>query len=105
VLKRVASLAHDTREELNSESSEISTMISTRMSVEMVGLLYDGFSFINAAEVAIFPFFPVEGGNNSERSHIKKMAQRYNTVTDDEVSDEISDDLFSEDDMSDAYNK
>ena len=104
LLKHVAGLANDSRVELNTEAPHIGTMISTRMSVEMAGLLYDGFGFIDAAEVAIFPFFPTEGGNDSERSFIKKMAQRYNTSTSDGGdSDSDEPDLFTDDDMKDAF--
>jgi hypothetical protein len=104
LLKRVANLAHDTRVELNEETPNISTMISTRMSVEMAGLLFDGFSFIAAAEVAILPFFPIEGGNDSERSFVKKLLQRYNTGTDGGGdTDSNEEDLFTDDDMKDAF--
>jgi len=103
VLKQVAGLASDSRIEINSESPHISTMISTRMSVEMAGLLYDGFDFIDAADVAIFPFFPTEGGNDSERSFIKKMAQRYNISVAGEDVDTDEPDLFTDDDMKDAF--
>jgi nitric oxide reductase NorQ protein len=104
LLERVGNLAHDSRVELNEETPNISTMISTRMSVEMAGLLYDGFSFVAAAEVAILPFFPTEGGNDSERSFMKKLLQRYNTGTDTgEGTGEVEDDLFTDDDMKDAF--
>ena len=104
LLKRVANLAHDTRVELNEETPNISTMISTRMSVEMAGLLFDGFSFVAAAEVAILPFFPTEGGNDSERSFVKKLLQRYNTGTDDDDDGDGNEkDLFTNDDMKDAF--
>jgi len=103
LLKSVASLAHDSRQELNGDAPNISTMISTRMSVEMAGLLYDGFGFIEAAEVAIFPFFPVEGGNDSERSFIKKMAQGYDKGSGSGDDDSNEPDLFTDDDMKDAF--
>lgn len=103
LLSNVANLANDSRREMNTEAPHISTMISTRMSVEMSGLLYDGFGFTEAAEVAIFPFFPTDGGNDSERSFIKKMAQQYNT-TDENGDAEEMEPLFTNDDMKDAFN-
>jgi len=103
LLLKVAEFAHDSRMEINTETPHISTMISTRMSVELAGLLYDGFGFIESAEVAVFPFFPTDGGNDSERSFIKKMAQRFDT-TDENGEEEDMVDLFTDDDMKDAFN-
>lgn len=104
LLANVANLANDSRREINTEAPHISTMISTRMSVEMAGLLFDGFGFTDAAKVAIFPFFPTDGGNDSERSFIKKMAQQYNT-TDENGEEEDLEDLFTTEDISDAFNQ
>lgn len=102
-LEKVASLAHESRVELNAEQPPISTMISTRMSVEMAGLLYDGFSFIDAAAVAVFPFFSVEGGNNSERAHIMRWAQKYGV--DEDIPDSSNkDELFTPQDIGEAFN-
>lgn len=105
LLEKVAQLAHESRVELNSEQPPISTMISTRMSVEMAGLLYDGFSFIDAASVAVFPFFSVEGGNSSERAHIMRWAQKYG-VDDDGAGASTSnkDELFTPQDINEAFN-
>ena len=41
-IDNVASIVSSTRKELNSEMPRISTHISTRSSVEMVSLIYDG---------------------------------------------------------------
>jgi hypothetical protein len=43
----------------------------------MAGLLYDGFSLLEAAEVAIFPFYSQDGGMDSERTYIKQLIQKY----------------------------
>jgi hypothetical protein len=64
-------------------------MISTRASVEMAGLVYDGFNLFEAAEISIFPFFSNDGGVDSERTYIKQLVQKY-------VKDESDKDLFVE---------
>ncbi len=98
-LKSVADIASHTREQVKSEAGKLSTAISTRISVEMAGLLYDGFSLLEAAEVAIFPFYSQDGGMDSERTYIKQLVQKYmrdenegeklfNEVTEDATDDE-----------------
>ena len=52
-------------------------MVSTRFSVEMTGLLYDGFTLGEAAEISIYPFFSQDGGVDSERTYIKQLVQKY----------------------------
>ena len=52
-------------------------MVSTRASVEMAGLIYDGFSLLESAEISIFPFFSQDGGVDSERTYIKQLVQKY----------------------------
>jgi len=101
LLEKIAAIAAETRNEVRTDSPKISTMMSTRMSVEMAGLLYDGFSFLDAAQVAVFPFFTVEGGNDSERSFIQKVVQQYNVVDDVDGADDG--DLFSSDDIKTAF--
>lgn len=103
ILEQIAAIAAETRNEMNSESPRISTRISTRMSVEMAGLIYDGFNFLEAAEVALFPFFTTEGGNDSERSYIKKIVQQFNINDDGDNADGDGDDLFSPDDIKNAF--
>lgn len=80
----IAEIADATRKEIKSESSKIGTIISTRATVELAGLLNDGFTLAEAAEAAIFPFFPDEGGVDSERTFIKQLVQRYIEVDKDE---------------------
>ncbi len=66
--------------------------ISTRTSVEMSGLLYDGFGLDEAAEVCVYPQYSEDGGMESERTYIKQLVQKY-------ISDGSSDDLFNEDEI------
>jgi MoxR-like ATPase len=88
-LKAVAEIAHNTREVSRSEVAKLSNMISTRASVEMAGLLYDGFTLMEAAEVAILPFFSNDGGLESERTYVKQLVQKYIKTTDENLFNEI----------------
>ena len=60
-----------------SDSGKVTAMVSTRASVEMAGLLYDGFDLFESAEISIFPFFSNDGGVDSERTYIKQLVQKY----------------------------
>ena len=77
ILRSVAEIADRTRAELLSETPRVSTAISTRSTVEISGLLFDGFSLVESAEVAIYPFFSNDGGLDSERTYIKQLIQKY----------------------------
>jgi MoxR-like ATPase len=89
ILKAIAEIAHHTRTQSMSDSGKVTSMISTRASVEMAGLVYDGFNLFEAAEISIFPFFSNDGGVDSERTYIKQLVQKY-------VKDESDKDLFVE---------
>ena len=91
LLNSVAEIAHTTRMESKSDTGKVSTGVSTRTSVEMAGLIYDGFGIDEAAEVSIYPQFPDDGGMDSERTFVKQLVQKY-------VSDGSSEDLFNEED-------
>ena len=92
LLKSVAEISSSTRNESKSEAGRLSSGISTRTSVEIAGLLYDGFGLDEAAEVTVYPQFSDDGGLESERTYVKQLVQKY-------VSDGSSDDLFNEDEM------
>ena len=76
-MKSVAEIAAHTRDQIKGEAGKLTTAVSTRISVEMAGLLYDGFNLLEAAEVAIFPFYSQDGGMDSERTYIKQLIQKY----------------------------
>lgn len=88
-LKAIAEIAHHTRTQSMSDSGKVTSMVSTRASVEMAGLIYDGFDLFEAAEISIFPFFSNDGGVDSERTYIKQLVQKY-------VKDTSEKDLFVE---------
>ena len=77
LLDKVASIVVDTRSELSNENPRISTHISTRASVEMAGLIYDGFNIVECAEVTVYPQYDDAGGLDSERTFIKQVVQKY----------------------------
>ena len=94
MLKAVAEIAHTSRTESMSETGKISTAISTRSSVEMAGLLFDGFAIDEAAQVSVYPQFSNDGGVDSERTFVKQLVQKY-------VNDGSDEDLFNVEDIDD----
>ena len=88
-LKAIAEISHHTRTQSMSDSGKVTSMVSTRASVEMAGLIYDGFDLFESAEISIFPFFSQDGGVDSERTYIKQLVQKY-------VKDENGEPLFNE---------
>jgi nitric oxide reductase NorQ protein len=95
VLTSVAKIANLTRVESKSETARITSGISTRTTVELCGLLYDGFSLEEAAEVSIYPQYDDTGGVDSERTFVKQIVQKF-------CDDGSSDDLFNEEEMATA---
>ena len=95
VLGNVAKIATLTRTESGSDTARITSGISTRTTVELCGLLYDGFSLQEAAEVSIYPQYDSTGGVDSERTFVKQIVQKF-------CDDGSSDDLFNEDEMAEA---
>ena len=95
LLKSVSEIASSTRIESNSESGRITSGISTRTSVEIAGLLYDGFGLDEAAEVCVYPQFSNDGGVESERTYVKQLVQKY-------VNDGSDDNLFNEEEIENA---
>ena len=87
LLDSIASIVHDTRKELKQENPRISTHISTRASVEMASLCYDGFNLLEAAEVTVYPQYDNAGGIDSERTFMKQIVQKY---SDDGSSEDLS---------------
>jgi len=95
LLGNVAKIATLTRTESNSETARITSGISTRTTVELAGLLFDGFSLEEAAEVSIYPQYDATGGVDSERTFVKQIVQKF-------CDDGSSDDLFNEEEMAEA---
>ena len=94
-LSNVAKIATLTRTESNSDTARITSGISTRTTVELCGLLYDGFSLEESSEVSIYPQYDNTGGVDSERTFVKQIVQKF-------CDDGSSSDLFNEDEMAEA---
>lgn len=75
--RALADIADATRKDVRSEDPRLSTIISTRATVEMAGLIHDGFSLAEAAEVCIYPFFDAAGGADSERTYVRALVQKH----------------------------
>ena len=87
----LAEIAEATRRELQSDMPQISTMISTRSVIEMAGLMVDGFTLGEVANVGIYPMYSAEGGLQSERTFVKQIVQKYiPDGTDDKLVDDIN---------------
>ena len=95
LLGNVAKIATLTRTESNSDTARITSGIPTRTTVELAGLLFDGFSLEESAEVSIYPQYDNTGGVDSERTFVKQIVQKF-------CDDGSSDDLFNEDEMAEA---
>ena len=80
----IAEIASMTRKEVKGDAPRITNSISTRISVEMAGLLEDGFTLAESAEVCIYPFFDEDGGVDSERTYMKQVVQKYCGSTENE---------------------
>jgi MoxR-like ATPase len=76
-INAIAEIASHTRSQVRSDDPKVTTSISSRLTVEMAGLIHDGFSLAEAAEVCIYPFFSDAGGVDSERTYMKQLVQKY----------------------------
>lgn len=86
VITSIAEIADHTRKTLKSDNPKVSTIVSTRQTVEMASLIHDGFTLEEAAEVCIYPFYSDAGGIDSERTYMKQLIQRYVSSDDDPES-------------------
>jgi len=93
-LDAVSQISYQTRVESQGENPKISNGISTRTSVEISGLLFDGFSLPEASEITIYPQYSNDGGLDSERTYVKQLVQKF--IKDDRTADES---LFNEDEV------
>ena len=88
-LKNIADITHLTRVEASTDNPRITSGVSTRTSVEIAGLLFDGFSLMESADITIYPQYDATGGVDSERTFIKQIVQKF-------VSDGSDEELFTE---------
>jgi len=88
-LKNISSITHLTRVEATNDNPRITSGVSTRTSVEIAGLLFDGFSLIEAADITIYPQYDATGGVDSERTFVRQIVQKF-------VSDGSDENLFTD---------
>ena len=77
LISSVAEITSMTRSEVKKETPNLTNSLSTRTSVEIGSLLYDGFSLEEAAEITIYPLFDDAGGAQSERTYIRQFVQKF----------------------------
>ena len=94
-LENVSNITSLTRAEADTENPRISSGVSTRTSVEIAGLLFDGFSLLESADITIYPQYDSTGGADSERTFVKQIVQKF-------VSDGSGEELFTEHDVEDT---
>jgi len=100
-IKAIAEIAEATRKEMKTESPEIETPISTRATMELAGLMFDGFKLTEAAQMTIYPLYDNEGGAQSPRTFVKQIVQKYSYIdetpqaTTTGKANEDGDDLFN----------
>ena len=86
-LSNVAKIAFMTRQESLTDNPRISSGVSTRTSVEIAGLLFDGFSLEESADITIYPQYDADGWVDSERTFVKQIVQKF-------IDDGSNDDLI-----------
>lgn len=92
--ENLAEIAKLTRDEIQSDQPQISTMISTRSVIEMGGLLVDGFSIGEVAQVGIYPLYSEEGGLQSERTFMRQIVQKFiNDGTDENLFNDVAEEV------------
>ena len=94
-LENIAGITEMTRKECNNEESRLSAPVSTRTSVEIASLLYDGFKLEEAAQITIYPQYSMDGGVDSERTFVKQIVQKF-------CDDGTEEDLFNIEDTVDG---
>ena len=98
LVQAIAEIADMTRKELKTEDPRIDTAISTRSTLELAGLMYDGFKLTEAVEVAVLPFYNADGGMDSERTFVQQVVQKYSHI-DNPVSKEIDGTTTDDEDL------
>ena len=95
-LKNISEIAHLTRIESRNEAPRIESGISTRTSVEMAGLIFDGFDLQESAEITVYPQYSADGGVDSERTFVKQIVQKF---VDDGTEEDV---MFTEEEIKEA---
>jgi len=76
-LEGIGEIAALSRQEAGNEVPRIDSGISTRTSVAVASLMFDGFTLAEASEITIYPQYSQDGGVDSERTFMKQLVQKY----------------------------
>lgn len=76
-IKAIVNTAHDVRKSAAATDPKVSNIVSTRMTMNWVELIYDGFTFEEGAETCVLPAFSDAGGKESERTYVRQIIQKY----------------------------
>jgi len=89
-IKTLIKIYGDILDQYNIENASISNFISPANVMEMVELIIDGFTILDICQVAIYPEFSNDGGNESERKFVESIVQKHIDVS---VTSPINDPL------------
>ena len=88
----ICDISSKIRDEARRDNAKISSVLSTRMLLEIAEMILDDFNLEEIAELIIFPQYPDDGGTDSERIYIRQLVQKYIQKGDKE-------DLFTDEDF------
>lgn len=76
-LGALVNIAEKIRTSAYNDESIIETSFGTRATEECAELLQDGFTLSEVASVGIYPLFPDDGSDSSERAEVKQICQAF----------------------------
>ena len=77
ILNSIANAAVEIRRDVRSADPKLTEGLSSRSTIEMAELIYDGFSFEESAQLVIYPQYSDAGGAESERAYVKQLVQKH----------------------------
>lgn len=92
VLSNIAEISFMTRVEAGTDNPRIEHGVSTRTSVEMASLAYDGFTLSEIADITVYPQYDTSGGVDSERTFVKQIVQKF-------LGESSDDELFTSEEI------
>ena len=88
----ICDISEKIKNEASKDDARISSIISTRLLLEMAEMVEDGFKLEETAELIVYPHYSDEGGTDSERIYIRQLVQKY-------IQQGDKEDLFTDDDL------
>jgi hypothetical protein len=74
-------------------ATQVEALDGSRTLLAAAGLICDGFTLQEAADVCIYPYYSNDGGLESERTYVKQIVQKF--IPDENLK---SDNMFDEND-------